>query len=170
MLIYFLGDGSEFSSKTSSDKNGRDADLRFFKKIGSFAKALKVKSPELVFADKSFLESGFDLRTFLSEQKIDSPVVFFDGKASKAPKSFLDKMKARCKIPQKQFELLKYLCHCAGTVSFEKMRADFIAAGKGLTANCLNVSLSRLKKALESQNEFDVSLVKEKSGYKLVFF
>ena len=72
MLIYFLGGESGLSDKIQTDEIGRGDDCQFFAKIGSFAKAVKTKMPELILAEKAFASNGFDLRLFLKEQKICS--------------------------------------------------------------------------------------------------
>nr|MCR5046887.1 helix-turn-helix domain-containing protein [Treponema sp.] len=186
----------------------------FFEKIGSFAKAVKSKMPELVLADKNISSGGFDLKHFLREQKISSPVIFFNGfnaddkkradfwyyqitpfikkngagqykrcidfifekmqagQISKEEDSntFLYKIKERCKISEKPFELLKYLYKAEESVSIEKMRSDLLKDGSEYSANCLNVQLSRLKKLLAAEKDFKISLVKEIDGYRLVVF
>lgn len=125
----------------------------------------------MVFADKAFSSESFDLRNFLQEQKVPSPIVFLDGKKSVSPHlEFLYKIKRKCKISQSLFEILKYLYYSPTAVPHEKIMADFLQDGRRLSQNSLNVSLSRLRKALAAQSDFDISLLKESGGWKLMVF
>ncbi len=165
MLIYFLG-------KVQANEFEGNDDFCFFEKIGSFAKALKFRRPELIFAGKEFANSSFDLKNFLCEQKVGSPLLFLgkDAFSCRDKEAFLYKIKSRCKIPQKLFELLKCLYNSQKAQSLEQIKSGLCALGMDLTDNNACVSLSRLKKLLRSQDEFNIDLVKEEAGYRLVFF
>ncbi len=214
MLIYFLGGKSGFSDKVISHDFDQEPNCLFFDKIGTFAKAIKTKRPELVLADKDYSTGGFDLKNFLSEQKISSPVIFFNSVNADEKKladfwyyqitpfikkngasrykrciefiskkmkmsapleekkdaNFLYKIKESCNISEKLFELFKYLYKAENPVSIEKIQNELVTKGKKYTINCLNVQLSRLKKQLASNTEYDIRLIKELEGYKLVIF
>ncbi len=179
MLIYFLGGESEFArSAESRFLNG--GDLRFFKKIGSFVRAVRANRPELILADQSFLNNFFDLRKFLFEERVDVPIMFVENQnKTLSTASFFEpaqaqdllyKIKEKCKISQKLFELFKYLYNSAGAVPLEKMRVDLSRTGTRFSSNSMNVSLSRLKKLLSAQEDCKIRLVKESLGYRLVNF
>ena len=165
MLIYFLGGESEFTRNIRKNLLRDGGNCRSFKKLGSFARAVKSERPQMVFAENRFLGKSFDLRGFLKEQKAEIPTVFFDCENAA---DLAYKIKARCKIPKKLFEIFEYLYNCPEAVSYEKMRADFLKAGRRISQNSLSVSLSRLKKLLAAQRDFQISLLRENSGWKLV--
>ncbi len=157
MLIYFLGGESEFL---------HGMNFHLFKKIGSFAQAVKRQRPELIVADLGFLGAAFDLKRFLSEQRIEAPVLYLN--KSDASKSFLYKLKSSKKIPDKLFELLKILYNSPKSQSLSEIRESLVSAGIDWTANCARVSLCRLKRILQTKSACGVGLIKERDGYKLM--
>lgn len=153
MLIYFLGGESEFLHGT---------DFRLFKKIGSFAQALKINRPQLIVAENGFLGPGFDLQSFLSEQRVKIPIVYLN-----KGRGLLSDIKSRGKISDKLFELLKILYNSQKSQNLAQIRASLFDAGIEWTDNCARVSLWRLKKILQSQEDLSVDLIKEYDGYRL---
>ena len=168
MLIYFLGGESEFTKKICARSVETQSDFLFFSKIGSFVKAAKIKSPQMVFAQLDFWGTGFDLKKFLFEQEIQAPIFFFDSLDGRcAP---LQKLKADCKIPDKLFELFKFLYYSKKSKSLSDIQEHFSNETFAWSPNSVRVSLCRLKKLLSSQNYCDIELIKEGDGYRLAVF
>lgn len=167
MLIYFLGGKSEFSDSFFAYDFEQNSEFRFFKKIGSFVKALKTQRPGLIVAQYGFLGGRFSLKSFLIEHASGVPIVFFN-KNGLADDSLLYAIKARNKIPDKLFELLRLLYNSQQSQSLAQIRARLFSAGIEWTANCARVSLCRLKKILQAQEERRLDLIKDCNGYRLL--
>ena len=168
MTIYFLGGKSEFYDKIQDARLALKSDIRFFYKIGSFAKAIKAKNPQLILAEEGFLGAAFDLDSFLSEQKIKAPVLYFNGTSKEQKRELLRGIKRRCKIPKKLLALLECLCDSSQSQSLAQIKARLLDKEIEWSDNCARVALCRLKKLLKAQREQKMDLSKEVDGYKLV--
>lgn len=167
MLVYFLGGKSESSDEFFAYATNKQSDFRYFKKIGTFAEALKLQRPGLIVAEQGFLGGDFNLNGFLSEQNVCVPLIIMVGERQDNV-DLLFKLKDECKISDKLFELLKFLYASQKTQTISEIRERLLAFGIKWSQNCIRVSLCRLKKILKSQKKYKVGLVKERKGYRLL--
>lgn len=168
MTIYFLGGKSEFYDKIQDARLALKSEIQFFYKIGSFTKAVKTKAPQLVLAEEGFLGAAFDLDSFLSEQKVQAPVLYFNRTLKEKKHELLRGIKKRCKIPKKLFALLECLYDSSQCQSLAQIKARLLDKKIEWSDNCARVALCRLKKLLQAQREQRINLSKEVNGYKLV--
>ncbi|MBR5965193.1 MAG: hypothetical protein IK015_03680 [Treponema sp.] len=155
MLIYFLGGESEFL---------HGSDFRAFRKIGSFAKAVKIQSPELIVVEPSYLDSDFSLQDFLCEQTFSIPVLFYNkifGNGGEQGQWTIGN------IPDKFFVLIKILFAAQKSKKLDEICARLRESGIIWSANCARVYLCRLKKFLRQQKCCGIDLIKENDGYRL---